>query len=66
MTIKMIDLPKLFDGCFLVSKRKASVPGYGILNIPRFNVIFGGNVFEINNEGRTTTSAWVAFQALLK
>jgi len=63
--ILMIDLPKLFDGCFLVSERRISVPGRGILDRSRFNVIFGGNVFELP-DNRTTTSPYVAFRAMLR
>lgn len=56
-------LPELFEGAKLnVTKMRAVLPNGVELDEKRFNVVFGGYVFALDNASeKTTRRAWVAF-----
>lgn len=50
-----------FDGCVFVERfGEILTPGGRLMNATKFNGSFGGKLFIINSEGRTTNEAWQA------
>jgi len=60
-----VDPELLFAGVTLVGTRKFKLPTGAIVDRARFRVIYGGHTFDLGN-GRTTTSASIAYMELIR
>lgn len=55
----------LFAGCYVdIFKKRIYVPGFGLLDRKRFNVVFGGRTFVIAGRDKTR-SAWIAAMTVI-
>jgi len=56
------DQVRHFEGCcYVTAMNKVFTPKAGMLDKPRFDVVYGGYAFAIDANSKTTKSAWEAF-----